>query len=124
MQKRVILSSLFLLAGCGAGQWADRIDLAKVAPTERTASLRIRLFDQSMEAPQGKEIIGSVQGVSCQNKVWDAPATKGDALDQLRIKALRAGADAVTGITYSERGTSYKPNCWASVIVSGIAVKL
>ena len=124
MKDRVILACLFLLSGCGAGNWADRIDLSKVPPSEREASLRVRLFDQSMQAPQPTEIIGSVQAVSCQNKVWDAPATKGEALVQLRIKALRLGADAVTGITYSERGTSYKPNCWESVIVSGVAVKL
>lgn len=77
-----------------------------------------------MQSPQPRELIGNLQAVSCQNKVWDPPATKGEALEQLRIKALRLGADAVTGITYSERGTSYKPNCWESVIVSGIAVKL
>lgn len=124
MRYRAFLASVFLLTGCGAGQWADRIDLGKVPQSEREAALRIRLFDQAMQAPQPRELIGSVQAVSCQNKVWDSPATKGDALEQLRIKALRLGADAVTGITYSERGTSYKPNCWESVIVSGTAVKL
>lgn len=80
MKYRVILACAFLLSGCGAGNWADRIDLSKVPPSEREASLRVRLFDQSMQVPQSKEIIGSVQAVSCQNKVWDAPATKGDAL--------------------------------------------
>lgn len=124
MGKFAILAVSLVLAGCGAGQWADQIELRKVLPNERDAALRIQLFDQSMKPPPPSEILGSVQAVSCKNKVWDAPATKGNALDQLRIKALRMGAEAVTGITYSERGTSYEPNCWESVIVSGTAVKL
>lgn len=112
------------LAACGAGQYADKIEVSKIAPDERQAALAIRVFDQSMQPPPAREIRGEIQAVSCQNKGWDPPATKGDALSQLRVKALRLGATAVTSVTYSERGTSYKPNCWQSVIVSGTAVVL
>lgn len=117
-------STALFLAGCGAGQWADQVKVADLSSTEQQAALRIRVFDQSMQPPQAKEIRGEVRSVSCQNKPWQPPATKGDALSQLRIKALRLGATAVTGVTYTERGTTYNPNCWQSVIVSGTAVIL
>jgi hypothetical protein len=120
----VIVGAGLPLVACGAGQWADEVNVSKLAPDEQKSALAIRVFDQSMQPPPVKEIKGEIQAVSCQNKMWDPPATKGNALSQLRVKALRLGATAVTGVTYTERGTSYKPNCWQSVIVSGTAVVL
>jgi len=122
--KASIIAAAVSLGGCGAGKYADQLTVSKLPVSEQRAALAVRVFDQTMQPPPALEIIGEVQAVSCQNKMWDAPATKGDALSQLRVKALRLGANAVTSVTYSERGTSYKPNCWQSVIVSGTAVKL
>ena len=113
-----------LLIGCGAGQYADRINVSKLPEDEQRAALAIKVFDQSTGSPQYSEIVDEVQAISCQNKVWDPPATKADALRQLRVKALRLGANAIIGVTYTESGTSYKPNCWESVTVSGTAVRL
>jgi uncharacterized protein YbjQ (UPF0145 family) len=113
-----------LLGACGAGNWADQVQVSKLPLDEQKAALSVRVFDQTMQPPTAKEIVGEIQAVSCQNKPWQPPSTKGDALSQLRVKAWRLGADAVTGVTYTERDTTYKPNCWNSVIVSGTAVKL
>jgi hypothetical protein len=120
----ILLVATALLSSCGAGQWADQVQTSKLLPEEQKAALAVRVFDQTMQPPPAKEIVGELQAVSCQNKPWQPPSTKGDALSQLRVKALRLGANAVTAVTYTERGTSYKPNCWNSVIVSGTAVKL
>lgn len=119
----LIVTTAFV-SGCGAGQWADQVQVSQLPPDEQKAALAVRVFDQTMQPPQAKEIVGEVQAVSCQNKPWQPPSTKGDALSQIRIKALRLGANAITGVTYTERGTTYNPNCWNSVIVSGTAVKL
>ena len=119
-----LISLAFVLSACGAGQWADQVQVSKLSPDEQKAALTIRVFDQTMQPPPAKEIVGEVQAVSCQNKPWQPPSTKGDALSQLRVKALRLGANAITGVTYTERGTTYNPNCWNSVIVSGTAAKL
>ena len=113
-----------LVVGCGAGQWADQVQVSKLPPEQQKSALAVRVFDQSMQPPSAKEIVSEIQAVSCQNKPWQPPSTKGDALSQLRVKALQLGANAITGVTYTERGTTYKPNCWNSVIVSGTAVKL
>lgn len=124
--KSVIFASAasLLLVGCGAGQYADRINVSKLPEDEQRAALAIKVYDQATGAPQYSEIVNEVQAISCQNKVWDAPATKADALRQLRVKALRLGANAIVSVTYTNSGTSYKPNCWESVTVSGTAVRL
>lgn len=124
--KTVIFAATIalLLTGCGAGQYADRINVSKLPEEEQRAALAIKVYDQVTGAPQYSEIIDEVQAISCQNKVWDAPATNADALRQLRVKALRLGADAVISVTYTNSGTSYKPNCWESITVSGTAVRL
>ncbi|MDC0452133.1 YbjQ family protein [Candidatus Pelagibacter sp.] len=47
----------------------------------------------------------------------------GDALKQLKIKAVRAGANGVIDITFDSRGTdTFRTNCWESVQASGTAV--
>lgn len=124
--KSVIFASMaaLLLTGCGAGQYADRINVSKLPEDEQRAALAIKVYDQATGAPEYSEIIDEVQAISCQNKVWDPPATKADALRQLRVKALRLGANAIVSVTYTNSGTSYKPNCWESVTVSGTAVRL
>lgn len=125
MKSGVLISGLaFILVGCGAGQYADRINVSKLPEEEQRAALAIKVYDQATGAPEYSEIVEEVQAISCQNKVWDPPATKADALRQLRVKALRLGADAIVSVTYTASGTSYKPNCWESVTVSGTAVRL
>ena len=54
---------------------------------------------------------------------WDPPASKGDALKQLKIKAVNMGANGVIDITFDKRGTdTWGTNCWESVQASGTAV--
>lgn len=117
-------TAAFLLMGCGAGQYADKINVSKLPPEEQRAALAIKVYDQATGTPQYSEIVEEVQAISCQNKMWDPPATKADALRQLRVKALRLNATAIVGVTYTTSSTSVKPNCWESVTVSGTAVRL
>jgi uncharacterized protein YbjQ (UPF0145 family) len=54
----------------------------------------------------------------------DPPATQGDALQQLQLLALRAGANAVSNVTFDARGTdTWGTNCWQTVTASGFAVR-
>jgi hypothetical protein len=85
----LLIGAGLIVAGCGAGRWADEVDVNKLPPNEQRSALAVRVFDQSMQPPLAKEIKGEIQAVSCQNKMWDPPATKGNALSQLRVKALR-----------------------------------
>ena len=53
----------------------------------------------------------------------DPPASKGDALLQLRLRASELGADTILDITFDTRGTDpFGTNCWESVQASGMAI--
>lgn len=121
----VFLGSALLLSACGPRPWAQGINMSKVPPDEAKAALAIRVFDQTLPPPTPGTIIGEVRATSCKNKVWQPPATRGDALAQLRLKALRMGANAVIAVTYDEHGTdALGTNCWNSVTATGTAVKM
>lgn len=69
--------------------------------------------------------IGPVEAWSCKFLMTSKPATKSDAIAQLRVKALRLGANAVIGVTYDNKGTdAFGTNCWETVHAAGTAVIL
>jgi len=69
--------------------------------------------------PAGSTIIGSFEGNSCRNKLWDKEPTEADALEQLRIRAGTAGGTGVAGVSYSKAGTSMMTNCWSTITATG-----
>ena len=65
-----------------------------------------------------------IKAYSCKLLLSDPPASKGDALKQLRLKALEMGANGIVDVTFDSRGTdAFGTNCWESVQVTGVAVK-
>ena len=113
------------IVSCGPRPGAVPLKMIQVPPDEAKAALAIRVFELGSLPPSTSRIIGEVHATSCKNKTWQPPSSKGDALAQLRVKALRMGADAITDVTFDRHGTdAWGTNCWNSVTVSGIAVVL
>jgi uncharacterized protein YbjQ (UPF0145 family) len=55
----------------------------------------------------------------------DPPATQGDAMQQLQLRALELKANAVVNVTFDTRGTdTFGTNCWQTVTASGFAATL
>jgi uncharacterized protein YbjQ (UPF0145 family) len=55
----------------------------------------------------------------------DPPATQGDALQQLQVRVMRLGGNAVGNVTFDTRGTdTLGTNCWQTVTASGLALRL
>ena len=51
------------------------------------------------------------------------PASKGNALTQLKVRAVELGANGVIDITFDYSGTdAWGTNCWESIQASGTAV--
>lgn len=126
MLKRAV--GVALLVSLGAcGTVAPVIDVKKVPAETLQASYRVRTYtpETASSYPAVSEYLGPVTAFSCKRLVTDPPASKGNALEQLRIKALDLKADAVVDVTFDARGTdTWGTNCWESVQVSGIAVKV
>lgn len=110
-----------LVAGCAP--FVDRVEMAKVPSEEAQAALNVRLFPVGTPYPEVVQTMGAVSAFSCKNMMWDKPASTGDALAQLRLKAMRMGANAVIDVTTDTRGTdALGTNCWESVQATGTAV--
>jgi hypothetical protein len=75
--------------------------------------------------PQVAEYLGPLEAYSCKNLIFDPPASKGDALQQLRVKAAQMEADAIIDVNFDQQGTdTWGTNCWETVQASGMAVRL
>jgi uncharacterized protein YbjQ (UPF0145 family) len=113
-------TSAVLLVGCAP--FVEQVDLTKIDPAERTASTNIRIFNEGA-APKVIKTLGDVEAYSCKHLMTDPPASKGNALQQLRLKAYRLGANAVIDVVFDTRGTdTYGTNCWETVHAAGLAV--
>ena len=116
-----VISSAVL---CGCFPHAQGIDLAKVSNAERAQAAAVQVYTIGQTAPKPESIIGRVTAFSCKYLVSDAPASRDDALEQLQVKALRVGADALINVTFDSRGEELGANCWETVQASGTAVHL
>jgi len=70
-------------------------------------------------------VVTMIEGNSCKNKMWDPPATRTAAIEQIKFHALEAGAEAVANVQCGQReGTSTNTNCWELISCTAEAVKI
>ena len=118
----LVIICLVIFAGC-VGPLVPVIDMANVDPQDLQGSQRIQIYTKREKPPLGYKEIRSVQAWSCKNKTWDPPATKENAIKQIKLVAYRLGATAIMDIEFGGHGTSLSTNCWSSVVVVGMAIK-
>ena len=112
---------LVLLSGCGP--FVDVMDVNQIPPSERHAAFRLKTYQGAQPHPPVARFLGQIKATSCKNKMWDDAATTGNAMEQLRIKAYRLGADGLVNVACDSLGTNLGTNCWASITCSGDAVR-
>jgi hypothetical protein len=118
-----LVFGLSLLVACGSHVGAVNVN-ALPAP-DRAAIRAVRLYNAAQLPGLKFEVLDVVEGVSCKNKVWDKPASRTLALEQVRHKAWKLGANGITNISYEKaEGTNYSKNCWESVTVSAEAIRV
>lgn len=123
MRTGLICVALLIISACGPMPQIQNINMAEVSADESQSALAVRVFDQTLSPPKFDKALGEIEATSCKNKLWDKPSTRGDALAQLRLKALRLGANAIVSVTYDTHGRdALGTNCWNSTTASGIAV--
>lgn len=118
---KILLVVLALtLAGC-VGPLVPVVKLDQ----ESASNLRkqVRVFDLAELQDSEYRRLGQIEATSCMNKLWDSPASKEDATDQLRYKASALGGNGVTNLICEQReGTNLAKNCWNSVACYGVAI--
>jgi uncharacterized protein YbjQ (UPF0145 family) len=127
-KRKVIFFAIILVAliTFGCGTFVPVTDVSKVPKETLQQAYKVKTFmaGSNVNHPQVKEFLGEITAYSCKHLLWDPPASKGDALSQLRLKALEMGADGIIDVTFDSRGTdAFGTNCWESVQASGVAVK-
>jgi uncharacterized protein YbjQ (UPF0145 family) len=123
MYKVTILLIGIILSGCQT--FVPVQDVSKVDPATMQEAYKVKTFtaESNMSYPDVKQYHGPITAYSCKHMLTDPPASKGDALIQLRLKAVELSANGIIDITFDLRGTdTWGTNCWETVQASGTAV--
>jgi uncharacterized protein YbjQ (UPF0145 family) len=124
VKKLIVALSLLALSGCAT--FVPVTDVSKVPKEILQEAYKIKTFTAGSDVnyPNIKEYLGDITAYSCKHLMTDPPASKGNALTQLRLKALELGANGIIDVTFDSRGTDvWGTNCWESVQASGVAVR-
>lgn len=125
MYFRVIPFTLGFLLLTGCGSFLPVVKLDQLSPEKRNAALSVKIFNATQLSGMKFDVLSVVEGNSCQNKLYDPPATRGAAIDQAKYFASEIGADGITNIQCGAReGTSTRTNCWELVSCTAEAIKI
>jgi uncharacterized protein YbjQ (UPF0145 family) len=116
---------IFAAISSGCGTFVPVTDVSKVPKEQLRQAAHVRIFMLGGNAAPTEIIdtLGEITAYSCKHLLTDPPASKGDALAQLKLKALEMGANTVIDVTFDSRGTdTWGTNCWETVQASGTAV--
>lgn len=117
------VSVVTALSGCGSFLPVVKLDELPVEAKHAAASVKILSVSHRLD--ERAEVLGVVEGHSCQNKIWDSPATRSGAIEQVKYFAHELGANAITNIQCGGReGTSVRTNCWELISCTAEAIRL
>ena len=121
MRNRMLAVAL-LLSACTP--MVEVTDVDKVDPATLGRAAQISTYMVGQSPKQDYSVIAPITAYSCKHLMTDPPASSGDALLQLQLKALEAGASGIVNVTFDTRGTdTWGTNCWQTVQASGLAVR-
>ena len=107
-----------MMAGCMGN---PRIE--DFTPQQRAKLSSIVILQDAPDRPY--EVLGTVNGLSCNRNKYQAPdISDRDAMEGLKLRAAKLGADAVIN-TFCQKNsdTDWRNNCWSSVKCIGDAVR-
>ena len=108
--------------------------LVHIEKVDPAVASKVKIYkDASILKKSNVTILGPLQATSCQNLMWDPPASMTNCVDQMRMKVAKLGGNAVlVGEAARKsanflpgsggRGTGINRNCWTTVDCSGIAL--
>ena len=110
-----------LFGGCNIPLPGPKVE--RVLLTEQyRADLRSRVA-QYTEPPPNYKTLQQIEATSCRYLFWEEPATQEDAIDQLRFKAARLGANGILDVSCDgKRIFNLVKDCWSLVKCRGMAI--
>ena len=119
----VLVLSGSILSGCGA--FVPVVNIKDLPPEKKHALRAIPIYNSVQLIDKDFQVLNILEGNACQNKLYDPPATRTAAIEQLKYHALEAGANGITNIQCGAReGTSTRTNCWELISCTAEAIKV
>ena len=111
MKKVISVGFVALLTACGS--FVPTVNLSNLTAEQRHLIRQVEILNYAQIQNREFRILTIVEGHSCQNKIWDTPATRINAIEQLKHHSLEQEGDGITNVQCSGReGTSARTNCW------------
>ena len=124
MKIKLILNIFIIVFFIGCAPFVPVIDLTGVHQQDLIKSQKIRTYIVGQMPPDEFTVLEPLEAWSCKQQSWGRPATKGNALRQLKLLAYRLGATAIMDVEFTGHGVDpYGTNCFNSVHASGTAIK-
>lgn len=121
MKKICVPLVLSFLTGCAGFGQVERVDDLSLA------QIRAMNEIQMLQNPDGVNYSskGKIKGISCKGSALSGNTSEEAAMTQLKIKAVKLGADAVLYPTCSQDASvDWGNNCWESWVCIGEAALL
>ena len=121
MTKTIIsvLIGMVLLSGCVG----PLVPIVKVSEKDIAQIQNVKVYDNYNLPSPNAAIIKDAVTYSCKNKLWSKDATNEDAIDQMKVLAIRQGGDAVfierCEITFAYGSSGINGNCWSLITCNG-----
>lgn len=117
-----MLGAMVVLTGCGS--FVPTVKIDELSESQRHQIRQMQIYNQVQLINRNYSILTIVEGNSCQNKIWDPPASRTGAIEQLKFHAFESGGDAITNVQCSGReGTSVRTNCWELISCTAEVIK-
>jgi len=121
MLKTTVAFLFLFLSGCaGLGQ-IERVSELSAQQLRDISGLKYYESDQGLKYIS----LGRIKGLSCKGSRFSGSADKEGAMTQLKIKAVKIGANAILFPTCShDASVDWGNNCWESWVCIGEAIRV
>jgi uncharacterized protein YbjQ (UPF0145 family) len=121
--RKARLAGALLLAATQVAGCAPFVEVVKLDEGARAKARSDVKQYLAGEVPATSKVVRQLEATSCRLTMADPPATNEDAIDQLRFKAARLGANGITDVFCDSPGTfDLGKNCWSSIKCRGTAI--
>ena len=98
MKRCAGIAALALAIGCGT--FVPVVDVSSLSAQQRRDMLEIEILPLETKPDRPFRILGAIEAYSCKHWIWDPPASRSNALEQLRYRAFELGATAIVEVTF------------------------
>jgi len=102
------------------------INVVDVPKDQLQAARQIKIYTaDNNNYPEIEKSLGKIEGYSVKHLLWEPSPTEEQALIQIRLRALKLGANGIINVSFSRGGLAeaLMRDSWESIKVTGTAVR-